>query len=166
MDALIETFHLDAKLIIAQLVNFVIVLGVLWWFALKPLIKIMQERSDTIAKSLAQAKAIEEKMAAADSERAAVLTKAKQDALAVLALAKQDAAAVQQEALQKTKGEVEKIVAKGKAQLMIEKDKMSEELKGAMAGLVVAATKKVLGSALTKEVDKKVAEEAIKEIQK
>ena len=41
MDELVKTFHIDWKLIIAQTVNFTIVLGVLWYFAFKPLMKVI-----------------------------------------------------------------------------------------------------------------------------
>ncbi|MFA6533631.1 MAG: F0F1 ATP synthase subunit B [Patescibacteria group bacterium] len=164
MDALIETFHLDLKLIIAQIVNFLIVLGVLWQFALKPLQKIMNERTAKIDKSLQDAKAIEEKMTATDSERAAILKATKTEAAAFLEQARQEAEVNKQETAQKAKVEVEKIVQKGKEQLAADKTKLSAELKSEVADLVVAVTSKVLASALTKEVDKKVIEAALKEI--
>ena len=52
MDSLISTFHIDWHLIVAQLVNFAVVILVLWRFALKPLGKLMDERGQTIAGGL------------------------------------------------------------------------------------------------------------------
>ena len=60
MDSIIETFHLDWKLFLAQVVNFTIVVIVLWRFAFKPLAKNLAERTKTIEKSLKQAKEIAE----------------------------------------------------------------------------------------------------------
>ena len=37
MEGLVETFHLDIKLLVAQSINFLVVLAVLYFFALKPL---------------------------------------------------------------------------------------------------------------------------------
>ena len=164
MGSLISTFHIDVRLIIAQLVNFIIVMLVLWFFALKPLIKMMGERTEKIEKSLLQAKEIEVKMTATQAEQAAILKQAKQDAAAVLEAAKASGEDNRQQMLQKTKEEVEKIVVKGKEQLAAEKVKMVGEIKGEIADLVIATTKKVLGSAVTKEVDKKLVNEAIKDL--
>ena len=46
MEELIKTFHIDIKLILAQLVNFGIVLFVLKRYAYGPVLKMMQERTD------------------------------------------------------------------------------------------------------------------------
>ncbi len=61
MDSLVETFHLDVKLLIAQVINFAIVFLVLYYFALKPLLNVMNDRSAKIEKSLEDAKEIEKK---------------------------------------------------------------------------------------------------------
>ncbi len=164
MESLIETFHLDVKLILAQLVNFLIVLGVLYYFALKPLTKMMNERSSKIEKSLADAKEIEARMSLSEKERAETLNKTKKETAELLEQARKVAESNKQETLQQTKEEVEKLFAAGKEQLNREKEKMVGEVKAEIGGLVVEATKKVLGSALNKEIDKKIIEEAIKEI--
>ena len=55
MDSLITTFHIDWKIIIAQVINFLIVFLVLYFFAIKPLKKMMAERADKISKGLTDA---------------------------------------------------------------------------------------------------------------
>ena len=52
MDSIINTFHIDWKIIIAQAVNFGIVFVVLYIFALKPLNKLMAERAEKIKKGV------------------------------------------------------------------------------------------------------------------
>jgi F-type H+-transporting ATPase subunit b len=84
MDSLISMFHLDTKLLLAQLINFTIVMLVLWFFAVKPLIKVMGERTAKIEKSLREAKEIEEKMAQTEAERQKVLDQTKKEALVLL----------------------------------------------------------------------------------
>ena len=56
MESIISTFHIDWKIIIAQMINFVIVFVVLYIFALKPLSKLMKERGEKIAKGIDDAK--------------------------------------------------------------------------------------------------------------
>src|SRR3989338_1514465 len=48
MESIINTFHIDFKIIFAQIFNFGIVFVVLYIYALKPLNKLMKERSDKI----------------------------------------------------------------------------------------------------------------------
>ena len=50
MDTIIESFHVDFKLLIAQAINFLIVFLVLYYFVFKPLLKVMKERSEKIEK--------------------------------------------------------------------------------------------------------------------
>jgi F-type H+-transporting ATPase subunit b len=164
MDSLISTFHLDVKLIIAQLFNFAVVAFVLWFFALKPLLKIMAERTKTIEKSLADAKKIEERLAKTEAEKRQIIDATKKEAANILEETNKKAEAGKKEMVDKAKDEIEKLIAKGKQQIGSDKEKMLSEVKAELADLVIAATQKVLGEALTKDVDKKVVEEAIKKI--
>lgn len=166
MDSLIETFHLDVTAIIAQLVNFAIVFSVLWFFALKPLTKMMRERTNKIEKGLKDAKEIEEKLALTESEKNKVIAEAKKQGLAVLEEASKKAEVERQESIVKTKKEVESIVVKGKEQLAQEKTKIITDAKSEIANMVVSATKKVLGDSLTKDMDEKLTHKIIREYEK
>ena len=166
MDSLIETFHLDVKAIIAQLVNFAIVFSVLWFFALKPLTKMMRERTGKIEKGLLDAKKNEEKLIALEEDRKKVIADAKKQGLAVLEEASKKAEQERQEAIEKTKKEVAGIIQKGKEQLVSEKTKVVSETKAEIGNLIVAATDKLLGEALTKEMDEKLTHKIIKEYEK
>src|SRR5690348_9342004 len=75
-----ELFGLNWKLFIAQLVNFGIILFVLWKWVFGPVGKKLQERSDKIEKSLQQAKEIEEKHKAAEQHRMLEIEKARKEA--------------------------------------------------------------------------------------
>jgi F-type H+-transporting ATPase subunit b len=68
MEPLIATFHIDWKIIIAQAVNFVVVFVVLYIYALKPLSKLMAERSEKISKGLDDAKQSDELLQKATEE--------------------------------------------------------------------------------------------------
>ncbi|MFA6027562.1 MAG: F0F1 ATP synthase subunit B [Patescibacteria group bacterium] len=162
MDSLIETFHLDVKGIIAQLVNFAIVFGVLYFFALKPLTKLMRERTAKIEKGLKDAKDAETKLQESAAEKEKVLNEAKKQSLAVLEEAGKKAEAERQETIAKTKKEVESIVLKGKQQLAAEKVKMVTDAKAELGNLVASATEKILGQGLTKEIDEKLSKNIIK----
>ena len=68
MESIIATFHIDWKIIIAQAVNFGIVFAVLYVYALKPLAKLMEERSQKINKGVIDAKESNELLKKATEE--------------------------------------------------------------------------------------------------
>ena len=68
MNSIITTFHIDWKIILAQAVNFAIVFAVLYFFALKPLNKLMAERAEKIAKGVNDAKTNAETLTATKAE--------------------------------------------------------------------------------------------------
>ena len=164
MQALVETFHIDVKLIIAQLVNFLIVLTVLYYFALKPLMKIMNERTNTIKKSLDKADEIEKSFARSKEEQENILTDARAEAHKIIADAEIRGLAEQERLKNETKNEVEKLVDGAKKQISQEKDKAAAELKRETAELVVKATTQVLGKHTPKDIDAKLTEEALKKV--
>jgi F0F1-type ATP synthase membrane subunit b/b' len=80
MESIISTFHIDWKIIIAQAVNFGVVFVVLYIFALKPLSKLMAERSEKIGKGLTDAKTNEELLKQTSAKYDEMLANAKKEA--------------------------------------------------------------------------------------
>ena len=93
MDSLISTFHIDWHLIVAQLVNFAVVILVLWRFALKPLGKLMDERGQTIAGGLENAKKQEDLLKAQQAQYDATLAQARAEAATIMKDVKKEAEA-------------------------------------------------------------------------
>ena len=80
MDSIINTFRIDFKIILAQVFNFGIVFVVLYIYALKPLNKLMKERSEKIAKGIDDAKTNAQILNNTKSEYEEALTKARKEA--------------------------------------------------------------------------------------
>jgi len=161
---ILELFGVDWKLLIAQLVNFAIVVGVLWWFALKPLTKTMQKRNDEISKEVSDAQAATERLEEVEKEVKDKLNATKGEAANILELAKQQADRAKQETVDKTKEEVAKLIAKAKEQIASEKDTMISEVKGEVSNMVVVALEKILSEGISKDLDKKYITKVLKEL--
>jgi F-type H+-transporting ATPase subunit b len=164
MQALVDTFHIDVKLIIAQLVNFLIVLTVLYYFALKPLMKIMNERSETIEKSLKKAEEIDISFEESKTRQEAMLVKAREEAHAIIGEAEARGLKEQERLKEETKVEVNKLVENAKNQIAHEKEKATKDLRRGTAELVIKASTKVLEKHAPKDLDAKLAEDALKKI--
>lgn len=166
MEALVQTFHIDWKLMLAQFINFVIVFFVLYRFALKPLMKSMAERGATIAKSLEQAKQIEQEVARTSSESAKQIQEAKRQAAEVIAEAARQAELKRQNILKETEQKVVQVVAQAKEQIQSEKAQMLEEVRVEAVEAVIAATEKIIKVKITEAADRKLISQSLKDQQK
>lgn len=156
MDSLISTFHLDIKLLIAQIINFAIVIAVLYFFALKPLVKVMQEREKRVEKSLSDAKKIEERLGQAEMEYKKTLTVAKQEAAQILVKTKEEADKKKAETVERAKEEIGQVINKERAKMLEEKRQTLKEIKSEVADLVALSLEKLLDKKFTGKDDQEL----------
>lgn len=161
MESLIEIFHIDAKLLLAQAVNFGIVFAVLYFFALKPVIAVMRERTKKVEKSLEDAAEIEEKMVQVKEDCAVIITQAKKDASEILAKADKVAEERKKETVDKAREEIERIVALEKAKRQTETAQAIKEIKKEVADLVVLSLEKILGEKIDAKKDREIVEKVL-----
>jgi F-type H+-transporting ATPase subunit b len=90
MDQLISAFGIDWRLILAQTLNFVLVLGVLSYFLYTPVLKTLEERAKKIKQGLADAEDAARSRVAAEAARADVLKEADHEASLVVARAEDE----------------------------------------------------------------------------
>lgn len=81
MGELFSTFGLDVRLLVIQSINFGITLLVLWYFLYRPLLKIMAERKEKVAKGVHDAEEAEKVRKATEDARSGILTSAEQEAV-------------------------------------------------------------------------------------
>lgn len=160
MDSFITTFHIDWKILIAQAINFGIIFAVLYFFALKPLKKIMTDRTSVIEKGIHDAKDNAALIVKTRKEYEEVIAKAKVEAHELFQEGKTEAEAKRAEMMAAAQVEVESMIASGKKTLQGEKLKMIEEAKSEIVSLVVAATEKILHD----QADSSITAKAIKKV--
>ncbi len=164
MNELIQTFHIDYRLILAQMVNFGLVFVILWFFALKPLMKIMKQRQDTIEKGLRDAKRIEESMTKSKQMYEEKLQYARQEANKILEATQKECEFRRKEILGQAKTEVEKIIQEAKQQIETEKNNLVREAQKDLASIIQMALERILGKALTPEIDRKLIDKHLQEL--
>lgn len=165
MDQIIETFHLDLKLLIAQLLNFIVVFLFLYLLAVKPISLLMRERTEKIEKGLKNADDFEKKLKALREEEERVLIKAKKEAQEIILQSKTSADEQRQISLNKTKKDVQYIIVQAKAEVASLKDKMVRDVKKESLELVLSVTKNILGDTVNKSVDEKVVKKYLENIE-
>ncbi|MDO8668202.1 MAG: F0F1 ATP synthase subunit B [bacterium] len=162
MENLIETFHIDWKIFIAQLINFTVVFAVLYWFAFKPLIKIMAERSGKISKSLEEAKLIEEKLSETRAEFEKTISEAKRQAGLILERAAAESDAKKKETVVRAKEEIGAIINQEKQKMQTEKAATLKEIRKEVADLVILTVEKVLGEKMDEKKDREMIKKLMK----
>jgi len=159
-----QTLGLNWKLFIAQLVNFAIVLFILWKWVFGPIGKKLSERTDRIEKSLQQAKEIEEKHKQAEMDRVKQIEHARKEANVIIEKAQTAANQSKEQILTEAKQISEKMLAQTKQQLADEKNKLLREVREEAANLVVMATEKLLREKIDPKKDEQIIKESLKEI--
>jgi len=93
MQQLFSAFGINLSLLIAQAVNFAIVLVALWYFFYKPVLAIMARRQEIVAKGVIDAAQAEEMLAGAEGESKKRVTIAEKEAETIVAAAREAATA-------------------------------------------------------------------------
>ena len=146
MEEFIETFHIDWKLMIAQIVNFGIVFLVFYFLAAKPLGKLIKDRTNEIETGLTDAKENAELLEKTKKEYSDVLTKARMEAQKIFEEGKKEALAKKDAMLNDARSEVETMIEAGRKNLEAEKIKMVADAKNELASLALLAANKIIAN--------------------
>jgi len=144
MQDLISTFHIDWKLMIAQLINFGLVFAALYFIAAKPLSKLIKDRSKEIEDGLENAKKAETDVKNANLKKEEIVREAKNDAKKILAGSQADGKEIIKEAKTKAELEKEEIVRQAKLDAEKEKKGADEQVRRDAAELIASGVKKVV----------------------
>ena len=130
---LLTKLGVDWKLLIAQIVNFTILVSVLTYFVYRPLLDLLDARRERIAKAVENAKRVEEQTRELDAFRTEQLKKIDQEAGALLERGKRQAEQMRDE-----------ILAKGRRQLEDERAQVFRYVQSSLASMIVRMTEKIL----------------------
>ncbi|MFH1193469.1 MAG: F0F1 ATP synthase subunit B [bacterium] len=161
---LLSKLGIDWKLLIAQIVNFLVLMAVLYKFLYKPVLKVLDDRKEKIDKAIKQAEEIEKNLFKSEAERSKALQEARNEAGKIIAETKEMSEKLKEELLNKTRLESSAILEQGRRELASEKETMFKELKGEVADMVKVAVEKITRGEMTEKLDKKIIEKSLEEI--
>lgn len=149
--------------LIAQIVNFLLLLTVLYLLLYKPVVKMLDQRSKRIQESLDQADRLKADTAKAEDQVKQQIDKAREEARGIVTQATQVADRVREEGRQQAKVEADAIVARARAEVRRERDDAIEELRRQFADLTVLAAERVINSSLDKDRHRRLIEEVLEQ---
>jgi F-type H+-transporting ATPase subunit b len=159
-----RTFGVDWTHFLAQVISFAIVCVLLYLFAYKRILAMLEERRQQITQGLANAEQIKAELARTEAERREVILEANGQATRLIEEAREAAARVRQEETQKAIATAEQIIAKAREATAQDQARMLAELKREVGRLVVQTTAAVTGKVLTPEDQRRLAEETAKRL--
>lgn len=160
MEALIETFHIDIKLMIAQIINFILVFLAIYLLAAKPLRKTIEDRTKEIEEGLHNSKKNREILENTKKEYDSIVLSARKEAEGILKTTREDAENKKREMLEVANKEVAILIENGKKSLEQEREIIMKSVKKEIVDLVIATSEKVLGE----QVDNKYKDKVVKEL--
>src|SRR3984957_12179980 len=159
-----ETFGVDWHQLFAQIISFCIVAALLYFFAYKRILQVLEERRQRIADGLANADKIKAELARTEAARQEVLNQANAQANKLIEEARAAAARVQEQETQKAIAAAEQIIAKAREAAAQDHARMLTELRREVGRLVVDTTTKVTGKVLNADDQKRLAEETSRQL--
>ena len=154
---------LDKSLII-QMLNFLILLAILYRLLYKPLLAKMEERSAAIKTSLEAAEAARAAAAKQQEENAERLRAAYAEAQSIRAAALKEAADEQRKLVDAARREAQQLVASAKAQTESDIRRAREELRREVSDIAIAVAEKLVRKSLHDDEHRRVVDEAIARI--
>ena len=150
--------------LIAQAVNFAIVLFILWKWAYKPVFAMLEARRQKIAEGVANADQIKAELVRTEAARRDILDQAGDQANKLIEEARTAAARVREQETQKAIAAAEQIMVKAREAAGRDHERMLADLKREVGRLVVQTTATVTGKILTPDDQRRLAEETEKQL--
>ncbi len=149
--------------LVAQLVNFGILLVLLYFVAYKPIRRMLDERSEKVRVGMEQAEQMKEVMAETEEQVREQLEVAREERQNMLIQAEEVGQQLKEEAREQARRDAESIVAKARVEIQREHDEAIGELKRQFVDLAILAAEKVISETLDKKKHRKLIEEVLEQ---
>ncbi len=156
----------DLKLgtILAQMLNFFILVWILKRFAYQPMLETMQQRKDQIANDLANAEQARVEAEQIKADYAAQIANARHEAQEIVEKAHHQAELTTSEQLAAARAQIEHEKDRAREDLVNERNRAMNSLRNDVVSLSVAMAGKVVAKDMNSETNTKLIEDAIRQL--
>lgn len=148
----------------AELLAFLIMLGILAKYAYPPIMRAAEARQKQIEEGVRAAQESERRLKEVQKDVEQTLAEARAQARETLNRAHQEAAAEAEELRDRGRKDAEAQVEKARGDIQAEKDRAIQELRAQVSALVVDAAGKVLGAAIDEKSHARLIEESLRQV--
>ncbi len=147
--------------LIAQIINFGVLLLILRLFLYPPLMRVLDERKRRIQEGLERAEQAAEEAQASEGEARRIMEAARTEAREIVASSQETAQRLREDLEQRARVDAEQIVTRAREEIGLERDQAIEQLRGEFADLTITAAERVIGQALDRDAHQRLIDEVI-----
>jgi len=159
----LEGLGINLPTLLAQIINFAILLGLMYLVAYRPIMRMFDERSRKVKESMEQTEFIKEQAARAEEEAEKRIEAASKDGQELVARAVRTGEEVRQKAQQGARQDAESLIARARVEIQRERDEAIDELRKEFADLTILAAGKVIDRSLDKEAHRQLIAKVLEE---
>ncbi len=149
--------------LVAYLVNFILLLGILGVFAYKPLMRMLDERTERIRESLEAADLARQEAATAQEAIQEQITEARRESQRIMDQTREAAERFRTEEMEKARQESEAFVERAKADIARERDTALQEVRASFGDLAITAAERVIRSSLDRTAHENLIAQVLEE---
>lgn len=161
-----EKLGINLGFFISQLVNFTLLAVGLYLLLYKPVLNMLNQRKERIAKSMADVDAAREAAARAQQEYDRKIAEAQRKAQEIIAQAAQTGEKVSAEIKAEAQREADAIRQKAREEAALEKEHLLADAQKQIASLSMLAAERVLGEAMDPDLQRKLLDQFMSELGK
>lgn len=155
---------IEPAVMLAQAVNFFVLLGILTFLVYKPVLKLLDERKKSIHKAAEHSELIEAKLARTEELTQKELQQAQKKAQEIIQAAQKLAKEQETQMITEAKEKVGKVVEEGRQLIGRERDAAATAIQKEVSKIVILATEKLLKREVNAKDQDHLITEAAKEI--
>lgn len=160
---MLETLGIHFPTLLIYLVNFLLVLVLLRLFAYKPILRLMDQRSERIRESLEASERAREEAATSQEAVEAQLVEARRESQRILEQARESAERFRAEEMERARNEAENFVERARADIQRERDVVIEEVRASFGDLAMTAAERVVRRSLDRQAHEDLIAQVLEE---
>ena len=149
--------------LVAYLVNFILLLGILGFFAYKPLMRMLDERTERIRESLEAADQARQEAANAQEAIQEQITEARREGQRIMDQTREAAERFRTEEMEKARLEAEAFVERARSDIQRERDTALQEVRASFGDLAITAAERVIRSSLDRTARESLIAQVLEE---
>ena len=154
----------DPGLFIWTIVTFLVLLWLLAKFAWHPLLRALDERQETIRKSLDDADQARQELERLQRESAQIIAEARVEAQSIVTKSRADAEMVREDLKRKARDEADALVRGAQRQIQLETARAVEQIRHDVVDLSLAVASKLIKRNLTEEDNEALIQDSLAQI--
>ena len=154
---------INLPILLAQIVNFVILFGLLYLVAYKPIMRMLDERSRRVRESMEQTEFIKQQAERAEEEAEKRIDVASKEGQELVARSVRTGEGIRQQAQQEAKQDAESLINRARLEIQRERDGAIDDLRKEFADLTIMAAEKVIEQSLDKKAHHELIDKVLKE---